>query len=159
MNSLYIDARDMTDAEAKEYSATYCSRRSVRFWGTESKVKPVLIRAVFGDGKRPMWLEPMMSRPNYYVFSGHSGWSMENSGENAFCAYLEQVYQWVEEQVGNSDDKRERGESKRDWERRTNWPALDTSGMSWGSFRSIAKDSYFAPAEAGLALPVIKEVE
>lgn len=126
----------MTIREIGLFRHRFCRRRKVRFWGHESGVTPVLIPVAFGDGKRRMWIEPAASRPHYYVFSGDSEWSLENYGPNPFCDYLEQVYQQIEERFGNSDDEREEGETRRQWERRTNWPALNTGcGMAWGELK------------------------
>lgn len=125
----------MTKREYKSAMERFCKPRMASLWGQKSRVTPALVPVVFGDGKKWICLTPAATRPNYYVILGDSAWDLDNSGNNPFCEYLEQVYQAIETSFGNSDDEREEGETKRQWERRTNWPALSTGcGMSWGEF-------------------------
>lgn len=126
----------MTSLERKQWSKRYGTQRTVSFWGHDYRVTPVLVPVMFGDGKKPIWLQPLAGRPNYYVVAGHSSWDMDNGGADPFCDHLEEVYGEIESEWANSDDERWDVETKRQWEKRTSWPALNTScGVCWGDYR------------------------
>jgi len=135
--------RIMTPDEETQWEDYYCKPRRVTFWGNESMVSPVLIPWFFGDGQQPIALEPMATRPEYYVIAGHSGWDLENFGEDPFCEHLEDVYMVIEERFGNSDDEKYDDETEAEWEARTNWPALNTGcGMGWGGYRNPMQNAH-----------------
>jgi hypothetical protein len=95
----------------------------VNFWGTEYKITPLLVEEIFGDGKQLIWLEPLATRPNYYVVRVDSKWDIDNGGRDPLCDHLDDIYEAIENEYGDSD----RGEG--------GWPALSTScGMRWGNF-------------------------
>lgn len=109
----------------------------VSFWGIEALVTPVLVETVFGDGQHLVGVEPLATRPAYYLVRIESTWQLENwaaAGE-LLCDHLEEIYDAIEEQYGRADDSEEDEEP-------LPWPALDMScGVSWFSVYRIAESS------------------
>ena len=103
--------------------------RTVRFWGQEHQVTPLLLREVLGDGKRLMWFQPLAYRPNYYVIQVDSRWA-----EDAFYDHLEEVYDALAFWFGETNDDDEDDEGNPVEEK--GWPMLNTScGSQWGHIR------------------------
>jgi hypothetical protein len=51
----------------KELRALVEVPETIEFWGQEHTVIPRLIETVFGDGKLLLIIQPMNTRPNYFV--------------------------------------------------------------------------------------------
>jgi len=132
--------RSMTESEITTWSEAYCQPRQVELWGAKSEVSPVLVSTVFGDGMKPMWLEPLATRPDYYIIAGSSTWDLNKE----LREIMEEILQTIECEYGRYDDEQEQDESTEEHQTRTEWPALDTScGYSWGElddFRNITTD-------------------
>jgi len=72
-----------------------------RFWGADHAITPRLVDEIFGDGKQLIQLEPLNTRPDYYVVRIDSKWSLENSAESdSFIEHLEEIYDAIEDQFG-----------------------------------------------------------
>ena len=131
--------RAMTDEEEAAWTEAYCLPRKKSLWGEESMVSPVLVTTIFGDGLKPMWLEPLATRPEYYVIAGSSAWDLDNGWKEI----EEDILQTIECEHGRSDDEREEDESADDHATRTDWPALDTScGYSWGELDDFRQNDH-----------------
>lgn len=104
--------------------------RIVRFWGGDYRITPRFVEEPLGDGGQLIWLEPMDTRPNYYVLRVDSSWDLDD-----FSDHLESVYEAIENEYGpddfdEDDDGGERG-----------WPRLSTgSGVSWGDYDLKGED-------------------
>jgi hypothetical protein len=46
-------------------------------WGDARKITPRLVGETFGDGRRLVFIEPTMTRPNYYIVRVDSGWNFD----------------------------------------------------------------------------------
>jgi hypothetical protein len=97
-----------------------------RMWGQQRMVQPRLVDAVFGDGGLLVGIEPVNSRPQYYVVRVDSTLAL-GLGSDEFRDLLDlQIYESIAEQFGKVDDE---DADDADGEP---WPALDlTYGCSW----------------------------
>src|SRR3990172_12896107 len=75
-------------------------RRRVSFWGRKHQVTPRLVEQKFGDGLQAIWLQPLATRPNYYIVLIDSKWSTLNTDPNPLCDHLEGIYEAIESQFG-----------------------------------------------------------
>lgn len=98
-----------------------------RFWGSEYTITPLLVDEVFGDGQLLMGIQPLNTRPNYYVVRVDSRWSEECGSDKWFDLLDEQIYDAIADQFGASDDEDDDGHAVHE-----GWPALDLdAGCSW----------------------------
>lgn len=127
------------DTEQGPDLAALTATRTVRFWGVEHTVTPVLLETVLGDGRQVIAFVPWDTRPQYYVVRVDSSWGIENTDEPSVGDFTDDLYAAVEDEYGNADwcdcpgehDLCERGECVNG---PRPWPALhDGSGCcSWG---------------------------
>lgn len=100
-----------------------------KFWGRRHLVKPRLLNRTFGDGKKLLGLQPLNTRPQYYVVRIDSTWAINNwdDGETVM-EHLEELLDAAEEQFGKAwydDDPPHRKNGRP-------WPALnDDVGTCW----------------------------
>lgn len=69
-----------------------------RWWGRIHTVQPKMLRERFGDGKLLLAVEPLDTRPNYYVLRIDSAWTRENSNE--IYEQIDNFYQAIEDEFG-----------------------------------------------------------
>jgi hypothetical protein len=82
--------------------------QEVIFWGQGYRITPLLINAVLGDGKKLVGIQPLNTRPNYYVIRVESGWDLSNWGDgDLFVHHLEDVYEAIEDQFSEIERERE----------------------------------------------------
>lgn len=118
----------------------------VTFWGKEYDVTPELVPEIFGDGAQVIGLEPLNTRPNYYVVRVDSSWSTSNWGwdKPVLIDHLDDVYVAIEEYFGRAHPEEcdcSCGSCIDDcgcgcgcdcWRHHHDWPALnDEVGSSW----------------------------
>jgi hypothetical protein len=53
--------------ELGELDQRYVAPRWVRHWGSLSLITPALVDEIFGDGDQLIYIQPLSTRPNYYV--------------------------------------------------------------------------------------------
>jgi hypothetical protein len=117
--------------------------REVTFWEQKYRITPLLVDAVLGDGKKLVGLQPLDTRPDYYVIRVDSGWSMSNFdfGE-LFCDHLEEVYEAITNQFWEREREREaliyedgvppEEADLANYEEKLGWPCLSLScGVEW----------------------------
>ena len=108
-------------------------RHRTRFWGRTYMVKPRLVDEIFGDGKKLFGIEPLNSRPNYYVIRGDSKWDVSNWADGETIGqHIEEILESIEEQFGRAwyDDDPPQRKSGRPF------PALnDDVGVGWFEVR------------------------
>lgn len=91
-----------------------------KLWGQPCDVTPELIHEAVGDGRQILCVEPLSTRPHYYVLLVDSSWTNANVGEHA-----EELLTTIEDQCGNYEDEEYQTHEP-------DWPVLDTScGWSW----------------------------
>ena len=114
----------------------------VEFWGKKYRRKPLLIDRIFGDGKQLVGIQPLNTRPNYYVIRIDSGWDLSNwSDGDLFSDHLDEVLDAVEDQFPVIEAERSRPigggvpEERADlayYPKELGWPAIDLgSGVHW----------------------------
>lgn len=52
---------------------------TVRFWGADHVITPVLAESILGDGRRLLTVHPVNGRPNHYVVRVDSSWADDPS--------------------------------------------------------------------------------
>jgi hypothetical protein len=72
--------------------------RSVHFWGEDYEVTPVLIDHVHGDGLQLIYVEPLNTRPNYYLARIDS--SVIESEDDVMDLIDEELLDEIEAQFG-----------------------------------------------------------
>lgn len=126
--------REMTDEEIARWLPLVEKTRKVRFWGATYTVTPKLVPFVWGDGKQWMCLEPLNTRPNYYVLCIDSRVSLDDLDADEagvdFHDLLSDVLDAIEDAFGRADDAEAEDADENGMRA---WPALnDSSGLSWG---------------------------
>lgn len=51
---------------------------TARLWGQKHTITPRLVGQIWGDGKKLIGIQPLNTRPNYYVVCGDSNWDLES---------------------------------------------------------------------------------
>ena len=99
--------------------------RIVTFWGTRYRITPRLIDKVFGDGKKIIYIQPLNTRPNYYLCRIDS--KTDINSDDFYDEVLEcegGIYEEIEDQFGKY-----RGIGNANYP----FPSLDLdSGCVWG---------------------------
>jgi hypothetical protein len=115
------------------------SEREVSFWGKTYRITPRVIEEVLGDGGQLIWLQPLNTRPNFYVLQVDSTWTLSNWGQpgtdGLLSDHLEEIHDAINDQFGCCicGEESEYPEGER-YECR--WPVLhDDCGVSWGAYR------------------------
>lgn len=116
-----------------ELKARVERRHRTTFWARTYVIKPRLIDAVLGDGKKLLSVVPLNTRPNYYVIRVDSNWSTSNWDDGETVGqHIEEILEAIEEQFGRAwydDDPPQRKYGRP-------FPALnDEVGVGWGEFR------------------------
>jgi hypothetical protein len=94
----------------------------VEFWGREHDRIPILSSAIVGDGLALLGVQPLNTRPNYYVIRVDSSWAEKPGSE------MDHVVGALEAEFGEAW---ERDEGAGDMAHR-GWPAFNgDSGYSW----------------------------
>ena len=119
-----------------EERATIGKPRKVTLWGREYTVTPELIEEELGDGKALLWVEPMNSRPDYYILKVDSSW-FENGEprDGAIEDNESEIFRVIEDQCLDADETYEGLND--DSDEPLPWPALSTSsGWTWGGYKA-----------------------
>jgi hypothetical protein len=79
------------------------SEREVSFWGKTYRITPRVIEEVLGDGGQLIWLQPLNTRPNFYVLQVDSTWTLSNWGQpgtdGLLSDHLEEIHDAINEPV------------------------------------------------------------
>lgn len=76
--------------------------RNIHWWGYDYKVTPRFVLETLGNGRRLLWVQPLNTRPNYYVIRVDSSWVGDEMYE-----HIEEVYDAIEDQYGEKEQERE----------------------------------------------------
>lgn len=121
-----------------------CSHRTVRFWGSDCLIEPAFVDTGRGDRKQLVYVQPLDTRPDYYVLRIDSKEDIEADGyewdENLLCP-IEETYDNVDRYECYWDDKM-RWMGKEKWYDNEppieiKWPMLHWSGGSWGVIKNF----------------------
>ncbi len=133
----------MTRLTSTELRALIEIEREVEFWGQKYRITPLLVDVILGDGKQLVGVQPLDTRPNYYVIRVDSSWGTNNFGNGElFCEHIEEVYDAIEDQFGERERRREsliyeegvppEEADLANYENELGWPALSlSSGVAW----------------------------
>lgn len=104
----------------------------VHFWGRRHKCKPVFIHAIFGDGGQLLAVQPLNTRPQYYLVRVDSRWHTNGYEDGEVIHdHIDDIYEAIEEQVGRGGQL-DADESPTGRARYADWPALnDDCGSCW----------------------------
>ena len=109
-------------------------RTKVNFWGHEYTVHPMLLDAVFGDGKEFVWFEYMDDRPCYYIARVPTG----TQKEKGYPAVINDIEDAIRDEAMDFYSERAWREHDRKGYVSTNrrWPIPPgmASGSAWGSY-------------------------
>lgn len=97
-------------------------RQKRTLWTEPYMVRPALVAAKFGNGKRLICLSPIMHRPSYYLVWVDDRWELSNWGKPPILSeHLDDIWQQIAEEFG------ERGERQS-----YRWPEEDSrDGCDW----------------------------
>lgn len=73
-------------------------RRRRTLWGSHYMVRPALVKATFGNGRKLLGLSPIMHRPNYYLVWIDDRWDLHNGPE--WIDLLDSVWDAIGEEFG-----------------------------------------------------------
>jgi hypothetical protein len=73
--------KKLTDKLRNQLTEAYCQEREVRFWGSDYQVTPELLPFQWGDGLQVVAIQPLATRPNWYVTCVDSSHKDLNSDE------------------------------------------------------------------------------
>jgi len=123
-----------------------CKRRLSSLWGQKCWIEPAYVDTGRGDRKQLVWVQPIDTRPDYYVVRIDSGEDVEgddyNWDENLLWA-IEEVYDSYDRYKWDWDEKG-RWVGKDIWDEdyppfEYKWPMLQWSGGSWGVIKNYRK--------------------
>lgn len=116
----------------------YTKTRSVRFWGKDYMVTPAVVYEHLGDGKKLVAIQPLNTRPDYYLIR------VDSSADFDSCEWydetLEEIQNAIDEQFGEQERVREMLQEERgveyvdlaDAPDEMGWPVASwDSGFSW----------------------------
>lgn len=120
----------MTQEQTEEIETPY----TTRMWGQECRCEPKAVQSPLGGGGELVWLQPLSTRPHYYVLSVPKEWIEDDM--DGIPDHLEEMYEAIEEYYGNSED-----EDNEDTDH--GWPALNLDcGVSWGMYEVAESDGF-----------------
>ena len=132
--------------EIEEYIEKITTPYKVVFWGDEYEITPVLVAEFSGDGRQFVGVEPINTRPNWYLVRIDSSIDV---GSDDFD-YDEMLLQPIENEFGNVDDYeceirngkclyRHVYETEEEWQENiTDWPVLSWGGGQWWVQKNFA---------------------
>lgn len=140
----------------------------VRFWGSAYRITPLVVPAVFGDGRALFHITPLLTRPNFFVVRGDSSWlnvwpgsSWATIHDHAIHDVLDEgdwrvvdpeyehmgcagggIFEAIEEAFGRWRDPEDREPDDPD-DDYYSWPNVDLGfGVAWGCVRLGAEHSW-----------------
>lgn len=122
-----------------------CRPRKSSLWGQQCDIAPAFVDTGRGDRRQLVWLQPIDTRPDYYVLRIDSKEDVESDDygwdEMLLCP-IEEVYDSYDRYDWNWDEKRrwvgkERYEDYPPIEYK--WPMLQWSGGSWGRIKNYGQ--------------------
>lgn len=111
----------------KRLQAELERKRRVRFWGRNYLISPCYVPTILGDGMKLLAVQPLNTRPRYYLIRIDSSWDESNYESPCVGDNMDDIYEAIEGYVGPKCWTDNRGK-----ERREGWPSLDDEcGSSW----------------------------
>lgn len=127
----------MIDIDRGKVEALYLTR----FWGSECSCAPRFIEAALGDGDVLLVLQPLATRPDYYMIRVDSSWHLHNCRvcedqcPDELFEHLDEIYEAIEDEYGEKDRVRYLNENELDPGENPHsedWPVLNLDcGSTW----------------------------
>jgi|SRR5581483_287790 len=136
----------MTTTKPLPISRKYRKPRTVRFWGGDYTITPVVCEECHGDGKLLLQFQPLNTRPNYYIIRVDSAFFSDPDDPDGYekideviDLLIEEFSEKEREREYLADDLRAQGIEPDDDntdlagnEDRLGWPVLSLdSGYGW----------------------------
>ncbi len=129
-----------------------------RWWGSDYMCDPRFVEAALGDGMVLIGLQPLNTRPHYYVIRVDSSWHLHNCrvcDHKERCSdelpeHLEEIYEAIEDEYGDRRRVEECNaealkEDPKYVPESSTWPVFDDEvGTSWFL---MDRPEQFAPTE------------
>ena len=112
----------------------------ITWWGQQYTCDPRFVDEALGDGNVLLGLQPLNTRPNYYVIRVDSSWHLSNCRKCEECPdylveHIDEIYEAIEGEYGEVESiLYDNEEALLDGEppESEGWPVLDlSSGSSW----------------------------
>lgn len=120
---------------SSEIPEKYTKSRIVHHWGDPYEVTPVVVDEPLGDGLCLIAIEPIMTRPDYYLVRIDSRWIGNELNDDDFHNHLDEICELIEDQFGEVENLSALLESEGqelDGHPELDWPCLDLNGgCSW----------------------------
>ena len=113
---------------------------TVRWWGEKCTCAPKLVEEALGDGSVVVGIQPLNTRPHYYVLRVDSRWHLDgcpdcaSECEHDIVEHLEEILEAIEEEWGMGGEVAAEQNEHLDGEELLpeGWPAADFGdGVSW----------------------------
>lgn len=130
-------------------------------WGRSCRITPRLVTEELGDGLGLIFIEPIFTRPNYYVVCVDSSWVTPdewghiNVSDHIFDSE-EVVLGAIESDFCNSEDEGDEGLSKEERERLRDFPAFHDGGYGFGPVYTEALLEAYARTHFGWPHPRLR---
>ena len=146
-----------TDEQINKIMAHYGRKMIVHLWGDDYEIEPEIIENVQGDGLQAVYLQPLDTRPNFYVLRIDSSIDIDNDnllfeGTDNEIDICEMLLQMVEAEHDTIEDYEEvctdgketmyhyiheEDEKPKTWDE-VCFPTLHWSGGSWGAMYDVS---------------------
>lgn len=121
------ECRPMSRSMLRRWRPRIERRTVTSLWGQRHVVIPCLVPFTWGDGRKWMWLEPLNTRPRYYVIRVDS--RVNTSNWDTEPTFIETTLDSVLNEIGDLFG------SAMSEGRIAKWPELDWSyGGAWGAY-------------------------
>lgn len=80
--------------------------RPTNWWGCECICSPRFVEATFGDGRQLVAIQPLNTRPSYYVIRVDSRWGLR--GGDIWWDNLDDIYEAISDEWGEKERERYR---------------------------------------------------
>lgn len=141
-----------TTASAPAIPRRFTRPHYVRFWGRDYTVTPTAAKGYLGDGRQLLWLQPLNTRPEYYLIRIDSAWKVDSSDEwhgrleeDIIEKLIDEFSEKEREREYLAEDLREQGIDLDGWntdlagnDDRLGFPVLSLdSGFCWNSIATF----------------------
>lgn len=84
----------------------FTRKRRVRHWGNEYDVTPAVVRQHMGNGRLLLALQPLNTRPNYYLIRVDSTF-FDDEDTDDFLDRIDEVKDMIADEYGDKESERE----------------------------------------------------
>lgn len=95
----------MTATTAPPIPRRFTRRRKVHWWGSDYQITPAVARGHLGDGQQLLCVQPLNTRPDYYLIRCDSTWVVDGSDE--WYDRLEEIIDALIDEFSEKERERE----------------------------------------------------